>query len=118
MKKPNDDDATTLRREIGARASLRGKLPRALRERCERYAARRVRAGAGKAEVASELGVSAMSVQRWLRAAPMAAMVPVRIVGPASTADGGERLVVTTARGLRIEGLHLDDVCTLIARVG
>lgn len=121
MKTANDE-ATKLRREIGTRASLRGKLPRELRERCERHAARRVAAGAGKQEVADELGVSAMSVQRWLRATPVAAMVPVRIVAPAPapapTPPSCDRLVVTTANGLRVEGLDLDAVCTLIARFG
>lgn len=44
-------------------------------------------------------------------------MVPVRVV--AMKASGtASRAVITTPRGLRIEGLDLDGVCTLIARLG
>ena len=117
MKTANDE-ATKLRREIGTRASMRRKLPRELRERCARHAARRVAEGAGKKEIANELGVSAMSVQRWLRAIPVTSMVPVRIVAPAPTLTSADRVVVITPRGLRVEGLDLDGVCTLVARLG
>lgn len=116
--KTRDDETAKLRQDIAARASKRGRLPRELRERCERYAARRVAAGASKKTVADELGVSAMSVTRWLGERPAAAIVPVHIVARAATSAKVERLVVMTARGLRIEGLDLDGVCTLVARFG
>jgi hypothetical protein len=117
MKTPTDE-ATNLRREIGSRESTRGRLPRELRERCERYAAERAAAGVAKQAIASELGVSAMSVQRWLRATQARTMVPVRIVGPAAPPAADRRVVVVTPSGLRVEGLDLDGVCTLVARVG
>jgi Homeodomain-like domain len=116
--KTGNDEATKLRHEISARSSRRGRLPRELRERCERYAAQRAAAGAGKSAIADELGVSATSVQRWLGEKQAAVMVPVRIVAPAGTSAKSERLVVVTAGGHRVEGLDLDGVCTLIARVG
>lgn len=119
MKTANDE-GTNLRREIGRRESRRGRLPRELRQRCERYAAERAAAGVAKQVIASELGVSAMSVQRWLRV-PMAmasAMVPVRIVAPAAPPAADRRVIVVTPGGLRIEGLDLDAVCMLVARVG
>lgn len=117
MKTANDE-ATKLRHEIGARSSRRGRLRRELRERCQRYAAQRAAAGAGKKAIAGELGVSPTSVQRWLEERPAAAMVPVRVVARGATSVKVERLVVETARGLRIEGLDLDAICTLVARVG
>lgn len=117
MKTPNDE-GTNLRREIERRESRRGRLPRELRQRCERYAAARAAAGVAKQAIASELGVSAMSVQRWLRATPARAMVPVRIVAPAAAPAADRRVVVVTPGGLRIEGLDIDGVCTVIARVG
>ena len=110
-----------MRREIGRRESTRGRLRRGLRERCERYAAARAAAGATQKVIAAELGVSAMSVQRWLRARPTAAataMVPVRVVAPRSTLESASRLVLTTPRGLRVDGLDLDALCTVIARLG
>jgi hypothetical protein len=108
-----------LRREIGRRKSTRGRLRRELRERCERYAATRSAAGASQKIIAAELGVSAMSVQRWLRAGSPAhatAIVPVRVV--ASPPEAVSRLVITTPHGLRVDGLDLDAVCTVIARLG
>lgn len=117
MKTPNDE-ATNLRREIGRRESRRGRLPRELRQRCERYAAERAAAGVSKQAIASELGVSAMSVQRWVRVPTASAMVPVRVVAPSAPPPAGRRVIVVTPSGLRIEGLDLDGVCTLVARVG
>jgi len=58
-------------------------------------------------------------VSAWLRKAASQserALVPVR-VDYASSISGAD-IVVTTPRGLRIEGLVLEDVCTIIARVG
>jgi DNA-binding transcriptional regulator YiaG len=116
-----NDEGEKLRREIGRRESTRGRLRRELRERCERYAATRSAAGASQKIIAAELGVSAMSVQRWLRARPAAratAMVPVRVVAPRAPLESTPRIVVMTPRGLRVEGLDLDALCTVIARLG
>ncbi|HKN68608.1 MAG TPA: hypothetical protein VJW73_20125 [Gemmatimonadaceae bacterium] len=69
--------------------------------------------------IASELGVSAMSVKRWLRAdAASTAMVRVRVVAPRRPVEVASSPVITTPRGLRVEGLDLDAVCTVIARFG
>jgi len=116
-----NDEAERLRREIGRRTSTRGPLRRELRERCEHYAAARSAAGASQKLIAAELGVSAMSVQRWLRSSSPArttAMVPVRVVAPRAPLQSTSRIVVTTPRGLRVDGLDLDAVCTVIARLG
>jgi transposase len=115
-----NDEGEKLRREIGRRTSTRGRLRRDLRERCEHYAATRSAAGASQKIIAAELGVSAMSVQRWLRARPATratAMVPVRVVAPRAL-ESASRIVITTPHGLRVDGLDLDAVCTVIARLG
>jgi hypothetical protein len=115
-----DDEGETLRREIGRRRSTRGRLHRNLRERCEVYAARRAAEGAARKVIAGELGVSAMSVQRWLRAKATtkgSAMVPVRVIA-SPPLESASRPVITTPRGLRIEGLDLDALCVVIARLG
>jgi hypothetical protein len=63
--------------------------------------------------------MSAKAVERWLRAAAPAALVPVRIVDvgraskPALPAP-----VVPTPSGLRVEGLDLDALCTLVMTRG
>jgi DNA-binding transcriptional regulator YiaG len=116
-----NDEGEKLRREIGRRENTRGRLRRDLRERCERYAAARAAVGVTQKIIASELGVSAMSVQRWLREKPTtttASMVPVRVVPPRPLQESAPRLVVTTPGGLRVDGLDLDALCTIIARLG
>jgi hypothetical protein len=45
-------------------------------------------------------------------------MVPVSVVEVSRRAEVAVAPVVTTPRGLRVEGLDLDGVCTLIARLG
>jgi hypothetical protein len=114
-----DDEGEKLRREIGRRESTRGRLHRSLRERCVAYAAQRSAEGASEKVIAAELGVSAMSVHRWLlakRGAKVAALVPVRVIPPAT--QTASPAVITTPRGLRVEGLDLDAVCVIIARLG
>ena len=116
-----NDESEKLRREIGGRESARGPLRRDVRERCKRYAAARSAAGASHKAIAAELGVSAMSVQRWLRARPTgaaAAMVPVRVVAARARLESASRVVLSTPRGLRVDGLDLDALCTIIARLG
>ena len=113
------NEGERLRREIGERQSPRGRLRRELRQRCEHYASLRAAAGRSQQEIASELGVSAMTVQRWLRTrSGPAALVPVRVVAPPRTVAVPAGAVVTTPRGLRIEGLDLDAVSMLVARFG
>jgi hypothetical protein len=115
-----DDEGETLRREIGRRKSTRGRLARSLRERCEAYAARRAAEGASQKSIAGELGVSAMSVQRWLRVKPttrVSAMVPVRVMAMPPS-ESAARPVITTPRGLRVEGLDLDALCVVLERLG
>jgi len=61
-----------------------------------------------------------MSVKRWLRAKAsphITALIPVR-VRESVAAEARSRAVVTTPRGLRLEGLELDAICTLVARLG
>lgn len=113
-------EGALLRNEIGQRQSAQGRLRRELRERCERYAARRAADGASQMTIAGELGVSAMTIRRWLHAEAepsAAALLPVRIAPSRPPVVAG-RVVVTTPRGLRIEGLEFDAVCAIIARLG
>jgi DNA-binding transcriptional regulator YiaG len=116
-----NDEGEKLRRDIGRRASTRGPLLREVRERCKRYAVARSAAGTSQKVIAAELGVSAMSVQRWLRTKSTeaaSAMVPVRVVATRAPLEPPSRLVVTTPRGLRVDGLDLETLCTLIVRLG
>ena len=66
--------------------------------------------------IADELGVSIVSVGRWLRASESAALVPVRIIADPAGASSG--LEVVTPRGLRVVGLDMDMLCALLERHG
>lgn len=93
-------------------------MDRTLRERCIAYVRSRCAAGETRARIARELGLSEMTVHRWARRRPTvsttASLVPVRILEARPTTA----FVVTTPRGLRIDALDLDAVCTLVARLG
>ena len=115
-------EAEQLRSEIGERRSNRGPLAREVRERGIAFARTRVHAGASAETIGAELGLSAKTIERWLAPqAPktQAAMVPVRIVrSRGASTPRIESVVVTTASGLRIVGLDIDALCTLVARCG
>jgi hypothetical protein len=116
-----DDEGEKLRREIGRHGSARGrKLSDDLRARCVDYAASRAAAGASETAIASTLGISVTSVHRWLRAKPTisTAMVPVRVVAPSRPPASASSVVLTTPRGLRVEGLDLEALCVVLARLG
>ncbi len=91
-----------------------------MRRQATSYAQRRAREGAAQVLIAAELGVSTMSVSRWLRdavdAEPSAALVPVEIITDTPRATAGLELV--TPSGLRVVGLDVDTLCTLLARLG
>ncbi|MEZ4259831.1 MAG: hypothetical protein R3B36_12230 [Polyangiaceae bacterium] len=105
-----------LKKELARRGRRRGPISPALRARGEDYARGRAADGAGYADIARELGVSETTAKRWSQA-PHNTIVPVHVVDD-SPAPRLEGLVVISARGLRIEGLDVDAVCTLLARHG
>jgi len=112
-------EAEKLRREIGGRRSRRGPLPSELRERGKAYARARASAGASAAAIAVELGIAERTAERWLRPQASASLVPIRVIeAPRTGPTWGAVVVVTTPSGLRIEGLDVDAVCTLVARFG
>jgi hypothetical protein len=94
-------------------------IPVAVRGDALAYAQRRRREGASQEVIAGELGISQHTVSCWLRKAAReikSALVPVRVAYPSQAP--GNTIVLTTPHGLRIEGLAVDDVCTVISRVG
>jgi DNA-binding transcriptional regulator LsrR (DeoR family) len=78
------------------------------------YARRRSSEGASQQAISEELGVSVVSVGRWLRVAESAALVPVSVIpDPVPTS-----FEVVTPRGLRVVGLTIDALCALLERHG
>lgn len=117
MKK-TASEAEQLRSEVGGRMGKRGPLPAALRERGKQFARTRARAGASAAVISAELGMSVKTIERWLAPERSTAMVPVRVVAERAAAPRVDRIVITTACGLRIEGLDVDALCALVSRCG
>lgn len=123
--KRQTSEAEQLRGEIGTRASKRGPLPRSVRERGKAFARLRVRGGASLEAISAQLGLSVKTIERWL--APdaadtpdaRAAMLPVHVVRSRDVSTASvDSVVVTTASGLRIEGLGIEGLCALVARCG
>lgn len=113
-----EQEARDLRRAMGQRGRGRP-IPAGVRSAALAYVQRRRAEGASQETIARELGIAQHTVSTWLRKVASeanAALVPVRVdyAAPISGAD----IVITTPRGLRIDGLALDDVCTIVARVG
>lgn len=113
-----EQEARNLRRAMGQRGRGRP-IPAGVRGAALAYVERRRAEGASQEMIARELGIAQHTVSAWLRKAASeakVALVPVRVdyTAPISGVD----IVVTTPRGLRIDGLSLDDVCTIVARVG
>jgi len=68
----------------------------------EHYRARR-EAGVARYEIAAELGVSSLTLKRWLEAVPTFGVLrPVRII---ETVETSNLLTLVTPGGLRIEGV-------------
>ncbi len=113
-------EGEVLRRTIAQRAFATSRLSAELRAQATSYAQRRAAEGAAQVVIAAELGVSTMSVSRWLRDAvdevPSATMVPVQVIADAPRVSAG--LALVTPSGLRVVGLDLDALCALLARLG
>lgn len=117
-------EATRLRAELElrSRGRERRRYPAELRERAVSYALARREAGASDMDVAAELGLRVATLRGWRRRRRRVAFRPVEVIVPDSTRVREQaavaQLVVTTARGLRIEGLGLDDLVRLVAELG
>lgn len=88
---------------------------RQLRVDAVAYLERKRRVGASVEQVASELGVSVLSLSRWSREeASGGSLVPVEVVAAETSAE----LSVVTPGGYRIEGLSEESVVRLVERLG
>lgn len=91
--------------------------PEVLRAAALEYRQEREREGAALREVAAELGVSAVSLERWSgrRREREASFRPIEVVGEPVRRTSA--VVVYGPRGLRIEGLTVSEIAELFARL-
>jgi hypothetical protein len=68
--------------------------------------------------VAAELGVTAMSLQRWLEQGEPARFRPVEVEPEAVAISQGRGLVLITPRGYRVEGLEAETLSSLLRVLG
>lgn len=104
-------DMKRLRAMVGARRSAGGRVPRAAQAENVAEIERAHAAGASYSSIAAALGLTLNTLARWRGKSARAKLVAVRVPLPASS------LVVHGPRGLRIEGLSLDDVAALLVRL-
>lgn len=110
----NKDQLRRLRAEverIGGRGTGRRYSP-SLKARICGYARRQREAGESIGRIAAQIGISEPTLTAWLRTAP--SMLPVVVRPSAATAP---TLRVLGPGGLVIEGLDLDQLAALIAKV-
>lgn len=99
-------------RELGERQGAERRYSAALRGTAVAYWRRRAVRGEGLRAVATALGIAPVSLRRWTQADRVS---PVRVVtDPVAAA----RVVVTiTAEGVRVDGLDVEGVAQLVARL-
>ena len=91
--------------------------PRALRARVAAYVIGRRDEAATDEAISRELGIAAMTFRRWA-GGRRAAFAVASVVGVTSTApSAASPLVVHGPRGLRIEGLDVEQIATLWSRL-
>jgi len=100
----------------------RTRYPEELQRSAVTYLGQRERDGADLGQVATELGVEAPTLQRWVvrwpedaAVGPTKMMLPVVVSrDPAAREAGAARLVVHGPRGLRVEGLTVGQIAELM----
>lgn len=68
--------------------------------------------------VAADLGISALSLQRWLQQGEPARFRPVEVEPEAVATSQGRGLVLITPRGYRVEGLEAETLSSLLWVLG
>jgi transposase-like protein len=113
-------ESERLRRAISRRYCPNSRLSAELRAEASAHASRRSSQGATQSEIAAELGVSMVSVGRWLREGrdphESTALVPVSII--ADVVDNSSTYEVVTPRGFRVVRLDMRALCMLLERLG
>lgn len=99
-----------------AHSPRRGRYSRQEREAIVEQVRRLRSDGMAMSGVVAEVGVSQMTLAKWLRESnPAPAFLPV-VVGSASSASAA--LALVTPSGYRIEGLTMDALLALLGRLG
>jgi transposase-like protein len=112
-----------LRRELRRRGGARGRrFDPELRQRIVAFAEQRRLDGASWAAIATELGACFETVRRWCGGGSIPATRQLRRVEvvPEPVVEVGARpaMAVVAPNGIRIEGVRIDDVVSLVRALG
>ncbi len=106
-------DLKRLRAKIEAQRSAAGRVPAGVRTEVAAAVRRAHETGASYSAIASALGLKLPTLLRWRDAHGASKLVAVRVPVSASASA----FAVHGPRGVRIEGLSLDDVAALLSRL-
>lgn len=102
-------------RHLGTRSGTAVRYTPALRRRAVGYARRRRDAGVAVAAIARELGLRPRTLGVWLREPTRTPRLRRVTLDPESAVTGpGGRGVLVTPQGVRVEGLEVPDLVTLL----
>jgi len=105
----------SVRRHLGGRTGRGVRYPRELREAAVACAQEALRAGKRVEAVAADLGVSGVTLARWLERSPGVRRVEVVLEPTAGAmAQPAKSLVLVTPQGYRVEGLDLGMMAVLL----
>lgn len=117
----NEERAERLRGALATaeRAGAGRPYPETLRAAAIDYRREREREGAALSEVAGELGVSAISLERWSRRRREreTSFRAIELVGEPVRRASASAAVVHGPRGLRVEGLTVSEIAELLERL-
>lgn len=93
------------------------RYPPEIRTLAVEYCEAASKAGSSMASIAAELGITPMSLSRWLdEEKPRSAVLPVQVIEPVT--DEQPSLIAVTPGGLRVEGLDWARVLDLVRVFG
>jgi len=100
-------------RELGDRQGAERRYSDGLRQQAVAYWRVRERAGDGVRTVATALGIAPVSLRRW---AQDPRFRPVRVIADAAPMPA-RLVVIIDATGMRVEGVDVETVAQLVARL-
>lgn len=111
-------------RHFGGRPGRGARYPEVLQAEAVSIVQKELARGASLAEVSRRLGIGPATLGRWLESPPSgsADLRPVELIEAEQASDDPSgtdgHLVLVTAGGHRVEGLHLDEVALLLEALG
>lgn len=101
----------------GAEERLGRRYPESLKQLATGYAQTATARGRSLGEVASDLGICGLTLQRWLGQEPAAVPTLLHEVAVLDRGPSNGPILVTPS-GLRVEGLSLDELVSLLESLG